>query len=82
MSGVVIPFEQRTDRDDRQRREALLDESRALAEAIASQCAEQSGFALFMFDDGGSCVFVSNHERELVIKAVRSWLKRQERTGG
>jgi hypothetical protein len=40
-----------------------------------------SGFALFLFDFGeeGSTAYVSNGEREDVIRLVREWLEHVER---
>lgn len=56
-------------------------ECRRLADIIAKELPPgQQGFALFLFDFGlpGNLAYVSNGQREDMIKTVREWLERTE----
>lgn len=53
---------------------------RAIADQIKERLPAGKGFALFMFDfgEGGSMTYLSNANRDDMVKAIQEWLTLQE----
>jgi hypothetical protein len=68
---------------ERDERLALERRVRELAELLEREVPRATGvgFALFLFNfgDGGAISYISNAQRETMVRAVREWLGRQER---
>jgi hypothetical protein len=69
--------------EERDARLALERRVRELAELLEREVPRTTGvgFALFLFDfgAGGAISYISNAQRETMVRTVREWLARQER---